>query len=206
MLRVNEVFYSIQGEGLRTGQASVFVRLSGCNLACEFCDTDHTAYTEMTEQEIVDVVREVGGLCRWVVLTGGEPLIQPIGGLIQTLHRHGHKVQLETNGTVSFLGKTQTNPYTAPTGAEEWFPDHLTVSPKEVEPQPSVVALATEIKVVVRDENDVDRALRGDWPDVPVYLQPVDNDPKVTELCVRTILEHPHIRLSVQVHKWIGVP
>ena len=205
MLRVNEVFYSIQGEGLRTGQASMFVRLAGCNLHCEFCDTDHTAHTEMSEDEILHVVGKVGGPCRWVVLTGGEPLIQPVQTLIRVLHEHRYKVQLETNGTVPFIAKTQTQPYNAPTGAEEWFPDHLTVSPKEVEPQPSVVALATEIKVVVRDQDDIDRALRSDWPDVPVYLQPVDNDPKVTELCVRTILEHPHIRLSAQVHKWIGI-
>jgi len=205
MLMVNEVFYSIQGEGLRTGQASVFVRLSGCNLHCGFCDTDHAAYTEMSEDEIVDRVREVGGPCRWIVLTGGEPMIQPVGHLIRVLYEHGYKVQLETNGTVSLIGKTQTKPQGSPTGAEAWLPDHLTVSPKEVEPQPSVVALATEIKVVVRDQDDIDRALRSDWPDVPVYLQPVDNDPKVTELCVRTILEHPHIRLSAQVHKWIGI-
>ena len=204
MLRVNELFYSIQGEGLRTGQTSVFIRLSGCNLNCEFCDTDHTAHTEMTEQEIVDKVREVGGSCRWVMLTGGEPVIQPIQTLIRVLHEHGHKVQLETNGTVSFLGKTQTNPYTAPTGAEEWFPDHLTVSPKQVEPQPTLVALATEIKVVVRDQNDIDRALRGDWPDVPVHLQPVSNSREATELCVQTILRHPSLRLSMQVHRWIG--
>jgi organic radical activating enzyme len=67
------------------------------------------------------------------------------------------------------------------------------------------VALATEIKVVVTDETDIQRALEGDWPDVPVFLQPVDNDPKVTKLCVQTILRHPHLRLSMQVHKLIGV-
>jgi organic radical activating enzyme len=204
MLRANEVFYSIQGEGLRTGQASVFVRLSGCNLNCEFCDTDHTAYTEMSEDQILHIVRELGGLCRWVVLTGGEPMIQPIQTLITVLHEHGYKVQLETNGTVSFIGKTQTKPYNAPTGVEAGFPGHLTVSPKEAQPQPSVVALATEIKVVVRDQNDIQRVLDGDWPDVPVYLQPVSNGREATELCVQTILRHPHMRLSMQVHKLIG--
>ncbi len=214
MLKVNEVFHSIQGEGLRTGQASVFLRLSGCNLACEFCDTDHSSFTEMAEEQILDAVREVGGPCRWVVLTGGEPLIQPVAGLIESLHQAGHKVQVETNGTVPFPAKTQTDPYNAPTGAESWFPDHLTLSPKEVPPQPSLVALATEIKVVVRDQNDIQRALEGDWPDVPIYLQPVSNDREATELCIRTILQHPHlserpassVRLSMQVHRWIGLP
>jgi len=205
MLKVNEVFYSLQGEGLRTGQASVFVRLSGCNLHCEFCDTDHSRYTEMTDDDILDVVREVGGPCRWVVLTGGEPTLQPIGGLIETLHRHGYKVQLETNGTVSFPGKTQTPHQNASVGDGSAFPDHLTVSPKETAPQQALVALASEIKVVVRDQNDIRRVLEGDWPDVPVFLQPVDNDTKVTELCVKTILRHPHLRLSMQAHKWIGL-
>ena len=204
MLRVNSIFYSLAGEGLRTGKASVFVRLSGCNLACEFCDTDHAAHSEMTEQEIVEKVREVGGSCRWVVLTGGEPFIQPVGQLIATLRGVGYQVQVETNGTVLFPSTDGRSRQGLPTGAESGFPDHLTLSPKEVPPQPSVVALATEIKVVVRDENDIQRALDGNWPDVPVYLQPVDNDPKVTELCVIAILQHPHMRLSMQVHKLIG--
>jgi 7-carboxy-7-deazaguanine synthase len=205
MLKVTEVFYSIQGEGLRAGQASVFVRLSGCNLSCEFCDTDHRRYMEMTEEQIVARVREVGGPCRWVTLTGGEPLLQPVSDLIRILRGVGYRVQVETNGTVSFTGKTQTPHQNAPTGAETWFPDHLTLYPKEVEPQQALVALATEIKVVVTDETDIQRALEGDWPDVPVFLQPVDNDPKVTKLCVQTILRHPHLRLSMQVHKLIGV-
>jgi 7-carboxy-7-deazaguanine synthase len=205
VLRVNEIFYSIQGEGLRTGQASVFVRLSGCNLNCGFCDTDHTAYTEMSEDQILDVVREIGGRCRWVVLTGGEPLLQPVETLIRVLHEAGYKVQLESNGTVSFIGKTQTSYYNAPTGVEAAFPDHLTLSPKEAEPQQALVALAAEIKVVVRDEEDIRRVLDGDWPDVPTFLQPVSNDPEATKLCVQTILRHPHLRLSVQTHKLIGL-
>jgi 7-carboxy-7-deazaguanine synthase len=190
---------------LRTGQASVFVRLNGCNLACEFCDTDHSRYTEMSKEQIAEKVREIGGPCRWVVLTGGEPLIQPITGLIETLHRAGYKVAVESNGTVPFPAKTQTKPQGLLTGADVGFPDHLTLSPKEVPPQPARVALATEIKVVVRDEKDIWRALEGDWPDVPVYLQPVSNDPEATKLCVKAILEHPQLRLSMQVQKLIGM-
>jgi organic radical activating enzyme len=197
MLRVNEVFYSIQGEGLRTGQASVFVRLNGCNLACEFCDTDHSRYAEMSEEQILEKVREIGGPCRWVVLTGGEPFLQPVGRLIGILRGVGYRVQVESNGTVSFIDKTQTSHYNAPTGAEEWFPDHLTVSPKEVAPQQALVALAAEIKVVVRDEKDIEGALQGDWPNVPIYLQPVSNDREATKLCVKAILKHPHLRLSM---------
>jgi 7-carboxy-7-deazaguanine synthase len=93
-----------------------------------------------------------------------------------------------------------------PTGAEPWFPDHLALSPKDVAPQQALARLASEIKVVVTDENDIRRALEGDWPDVPVYLQPVSNDREATRLCIEAILQHPHLRLSMQLHKWIGVP
>jgi 7-carboxy-7-deazaguanine synthase len=159
----------------------------------------------MTEDDILDVVREVGGSCRWVVLTGGEPSLQPVGRLIQTLHMAGRGVQVETNGTVPFPPKTQTDRQGLPTGAQPWFPDHLTISPKETPPQLALVRLASEIKVVVRDQGDIQRALDGDWQDVPVYLQPVSNYREATELCVQTILHHPHLRLSMQVHKLIGL-
>jgi organic radical activating enzyme len=205
MLKVNEIFYSIQGEGLRTGQASVFLRLSGCNLHCGFCDTNHAAYTEMTEEQIVEKVRQVCGPCRWVVLTGGEPLLQPVGKLIRILRGVGYKVQVETNGTVLLPGMDVRSPQGLPTGPDSPFPDHLTVSPKETPPRPSLLARAAEIKHIVRDQNDIRRVLEGVWPPVPTVLQPVDNDPKVTELCVKTILEHPSLRLSAQLHKWINV-
>jgi 7-carboxy-7-deazaguanine synthase len=206
VLRVNEVFYSIQGEGLRTGQASLFLRMSGCNLHCEFCDTDHSGYNEVTEDEILAAVREVGGPCQWVVLTGGEPFLQPVGDLIRILRGVGYHVQVETNGTVPFPGEGENGPQGSPTGPDSPWPDHLTLSPKEVEPQPSVVALATEIKVVIRDEKDIQRALEGNWPDgVPVYLQPVSNTREATELCVEAILRHPHLRLSMQLHRLIGL-
>ena len=205
MLKVNEIFYSIQGEGLRTGQASVFLRLSGCNLHCGFCDTNHAAYTEMTEEQIVEKVREVGGACRWVIVTGGEPLLQPIGGLIRILRGVGYQVQAETNGTVLLPGMDAESRQGLPTGAEPGFPDHLTISPKEVEPQQALVAVATEIKVVVTDGRDIQRALDGNWPDVPVYLQPVSNDERATDLCVKAILRHPHLRLSLQTHRLIGL-
>ena len=205
MLKVNEIFYSIQGEGLRTGQASVFLRLSGCNLHCGFCDTNHAAYTEMTEEQIVEKVREVGGACRWVIVTGGEPLLQPIGGLIRILRGVGYQVQAETNGTVLLPGVDGKSHQGLPTGAEAGWPDFLTISPKEVPPQQALVCKASELKFVIQDERDIRRVLDGQWPDVPTFLQPVDNDPKVTELCVKTILEHPWLRLSTQLHKLIGL-
>jgi 7-carboxy-7-deazaguanine synthase len=203
MLKVNEIFYSIQGEGLRTGQASVFVRLSGCNLACEFCDTDHSRYTEMTEEQIIARATEIGNGCRWVVLTGGEPLIQPVRPLITTLRRRGYKVQVETNGLV--LSDAEGTP-NALTGADAWGANHLTVSPKGVVSQQALGRNLSEIKVVARDENDIRRAESMLGWGVPVYLQPISNDPEAIKLCVQSVLKNPELRLSVQLHKLIGIP
>jgi 7-carboxy-7-deazaguanine synthase len=197
MLKVNEIFYSIQGEGLRTGQASVFVRLSGCNLACGFCDTDHSRYTEMSEEEIIRQVQDIGGPCRWVVLTGGEPLIQPVEKLIVMLTQQGYEVQVETNGTAL--------PQGLPTGADACGAHHLSVSPKGVVSQQALGRNLSEIKVVARDQNDVLRAESMLGWGIPVYLQPVSNDPEAIKLCVQSVLKNPELRLSVQLHKLIGI-
>lgn len=84
--RINEIFYSLQGEGRNTGRATVFVRFSGCNLRCPFCDTDFKEYTEMTADEILETIRP-WKRCGFVVLTGGEPSLQTDDDLVEALHR-----------------------------------------------------------------------------------------------------------------------
>ena len=84
MMKVNEIFYSLQGEGYHAGTAAVFVRLSGCNLHCPFCDTQHESGTEMTDEEIVEAVKPYPA--RLVVITGGEPSLQLTKSLVNALH------------------------------------------------------------------------------------------------------------------------
>lgn len=96
-MKVNEIFYSIQGEGYYTGRAAVFIRFSGCNLKCPFCDTNHSEYLEMDEDDIVNHVKQYN--CDFVVLTGGEPSLQVTETLIDKLHLNGMYVTMETNGT-----------------------------------------------------------------------------------------------------------
>ena len=98
-MKVNEIFYSLQGEGYFTGRPAVFIRLSGCNLKCPFCDTDFSEYKDMTEEEIVDEVCKLSIDCHFVVITGGEPTLQDCTYLIDLLHRNKYSVAMESNGT-----------------------------------------------------------------------------------------------------------
>ena len=113
-MKVNEIFYSIQGEGRHAGRAAVFIRLSGCNLKCPFCDTDFSQSKEMTVEEIVNEVCSLSNDCHFVVITGGEPTLQNCVPLIDALHVKRYSVAMESNGT----------------NIAPWNVDWLTISPK----------------------------------------------------------------------------
>ena len=97
MRRINDIFYSLQGEGHNTGRAAVFVRFAGCNLRCSFCDTEFDTFSEMTDEEIVAEIMQYPA--RFVVLTGGEPTLQVDEAFVDLLHQHGFEVAMESNGT-----------------------------------------------------------------------------------------------------------
>ena len=118
MYIINEIFCSLQGEGFWTGTPMVFVRFSGCNLKCPFCDTDHAKGTEMTAEEIVAEAVRIGGGCGRVCVTGGEPSLQLDPILVEAFHAEGFKVHVETNGTRPLSGGV----------------DWITVSPKSEVP------------------------------------------------------------------------
>ena len=100
ILEVQEIFPTLQGEGPYVGWPSVFVRLGGCNLACEFCDTEFDSFKKISLEDILLEVKKVGEGKKLVVITGGEPLRQPIGLLCEELIKMGFLVQIETNGTI----------------------------------------------------------------------------------------------------------
>lgn len=179
-LRVNEIFYSLQGEGFHTGTPAVFVRLSGCNMRCPFCDTDHSGYSIMTVARIVEEVKRYKG--RVVILTGGEPSLQPIAPLVDALHRHGYLIHIETNGT-----------HELPEGI-----DWVTCSPKAG--GKVVLKRCDELKIVYQgqDVESIAAAVESRW----LFLQPCScqNNMEVIEY----ILDHPWWRLSVQTHKLLN--
>lgn len=191
-MRVNEIFYSLQGEGYHTGTPATFVRFSGCNLKCPFCDTDFKSSEEMSEEDIVDAVKD--NPSDFVVITGGEPALQLTSSLVDKLHDAGKYVAVETNGTV----KLPLNV------------DWITVSPKKsylgsvAEP---AYNCADEIKVVFDSIHDVD-----DYGIVAshYYLQPCDTgheeeNKEIINKCVEFIKKNPKWKLSLQTQKILNV-
>lgn len=180
MKRINEIFYSLQGEGFWTGTPIIFIRFSGCNLQCDFCDTHHHSYTEMSDEAIVAAIAVYPA--RRVCLTGGEPSLQIDRTFIDLLHNHGYIIHIETNGTRSL-----------PDGI-----DWVTVSPKT-----PTIALnrADELKIVYTGQ-EVTPWLGFDA--THRYLQPCSC--RNTAEVVKYILDHPEWSLSLQTHKYIDIP
>lgn len=202
-LKTTEIFASVQGEGLRQGEPTIFVRLSGCNRRCGFCDTKK-AWRGGREMPVEKIVGEVlrlrrGSAAAWVCLTGGEPLAQDIGPLVRRFHEAGLKVQVETNGTFP------------PEPGADW----TTVSPKppDYDFHPGFPKRTREVKLIVCRTLTLDavRTVRISFPrEVPIILQPQSNAPwsrkkalKILDGAYRTGLSN--IRVSVQLHKVYGL-
>lgn len=186
-MKINEIFYSLQGEGEHTGKPAVFVRFAGCNLKCDFCDTDFLSYTEMSEEDIVSAVLEYPA--NIVILTGGEPTLQLTSSLLQKLSDAKRQVHIETNGTKQL-----------PEGPINW----VTCSPKYATLH---IQRIDELKVVYQEQD----MSQYDGIEAKVYsLQPCDtgNPTKNQEILQKTInyiLQHPKWKLSLQTHKIINV-
>ena len=200
-MKVNEIFYSLQGEGHYTGTPAVFVRFAGCNLRCWFCDTDFEKGDEMSEDEIVEAVLQYP--TRYVVITGGEPTLQITASLCDKLHAHGLYLMMETNGTRPL-----------PEGCQV---DWITCSPKLIDVEDGKRKIATirlrhidELKVVFEDSPTQDMALYEQIPATEYRLQPCDTqDPlcnqAILNKTIKYILQHPKWKLSLQTHKILNV-
>lgn len=207
MYKVHEIFYTLQGEGAHSGIPAVFVRLSGCNLNCPWCDTEFAGYTEMSAAEITaealqlyDTPNERRKMC---VLTGGEPALQVDKTLIDALHEAGFYICIETNGTRAL-----------PAGI-----DWITCSPKTAG-RHLALRRVNEVKVVYTGEYDPEvwrsqleaehwllQPLRytGEWLLEHAVDEWEDDRNDNLDDTVRYILSHPFWRLSVQLHKIVGL-
>src|SRR5215475_4022941 len=205
---VKEIFLTLQGEGAHAGRAAVFCRFAGCNLwsgreadragaVCQFCDTDFVgtdgtlaARYATAEDLAATVAAQWTGTqgSRYVVLTGGEPLLQVDAALVDALHANGFEIGVETNGTI------------LPPDGLDW----ICVSPKAG--SDLVVRRGHELKLVYPQAQALPEAFEG-LAFERFSLQPMDG-PEVAENTARAIdycLRHPQWRLSVQTHKSLGI-
>ena len=205
---VKEIFYTLQGEGAQAGRAAVFCRFAGCNLwsgreadrataVCKFCDTDFFGVDGVgggrfeSAELLAEAVAQKwpGGGRRFVVCTGGEPLLQLDLALIEALHARGFEIAVETNGTVA-----------APDGL-----DWICVSPKAR--AELVQRSGDELKLVYPQADAVPETFEG-LSFRNFFLQPMDGPSRAanTELALKYCMDHPQWRLSLQTHKILGIP
>ncbi|HEX6900415.1 MAG TPA: 7-carboxy-7-deazaguanine synthase QueE [Thermoanaerobaculia bacterium] len=188
---VNEIFYSLQGEGVRAGTPNLFLRLSKCNQTCLKethgfdCDTEFESGRWMTLPEILDEFRQLSPDCEWVILTGGEPALQVDRELIDALHAAGYKLAIETNGS-----------FPLPEGI-----DWITVSPKVAE-HALRQRKAHEVKYVRGYGQAIPKTVvEADHYLISPAFEGAEVDPRTLDWCIRLCKENPPWRLSVQQHK-----
>ncbi len=218
--KINELFETIQGEGAFTGQPSIFIRLQGCPVACSWCDTKHTWEVSLNEQvkttvvldkkietaqwavftieDILTLIKEKGYQAKHIVITGGEPCMVNLTSLCLAFENSGYSTQIETSGT-----------FEVNTTSHCW----VTVSPK-INMRGGYPILgcamkrANEIKHPIATEQHIDDLkkllIKHDIKDTPVYLQPISQKKHATDLAIKTCIAN-NWRLSIQVHKYIGI-
>jgi organic radical activating enzyme len=191
-LKVKEIFYSLQGEGGRQGVASIFIRLSGCNLNCDFCDTDFEGGESMSLGNILSIIIKLP--CRWIVWTGGEPTLQLTDKCLMFFKTGGFRQAIESNG-YSQLSKLLDYTVVSPKGQADYA---LEINPK-----------VDEIRLPVR-ENDSIPPIES-LPEAQYYfLSPIFTENREEtkaniNYCVEQVKLHPEWRLSLQIHKLIGI-
>lgn len=195
---VNEIFYSIQGEGVRAGTPAIFVRFSGCNRKCRKepgplslggfdCDTNHEPSIILTAKGILDRCLALTELCEWIVFTGGEPMLQLDDGLIKALSTR-YRLAIETNGTIPVLDGI----------------DWITVSPK-VRNDELKQLTANEVKYVLSSGERQNNIIAAEHHVISPAFKGAEVDRDALEWCINLVLESRMWRLSVQQHKLWGV-
>jgi 7-carboxy-7-deazaguanine synthase len=218
--KINEIFQTIQGEGAFTGQPSIFIRLQGCPVGCSWCDTKHTwpvnqedkissvdllaktaesqHWAEYSCEDLYTLVQQQNYQAKHIVITGGEPCMEDLTPLCKAFEQHGYSCQIETSGTFEII-----------TSDKCW----VTVSPKVgmkggYKILTSAMQRANEIKHPVATEQHIDDLktllITHHIENTPIYLQPISQKQRATELAIAACIEN-NWRLSIQVHKYIGI-
>ena len=196
MYRINEIFYSLQGEGFHAGTPAVFVRFSGCNLRCAFCDTQHQAGETMSLQEIVDEVNKYPQAPSLLVLTGGEPSLFIDEAYVAELKQKTHKtIAIETNGTRLLPSNL----------------DWVTLSPKTAfdggDAEPCVLKHCDELKVVYlgQDLTQYEGIEAQHRFLQPCFCEDEKQRQANMKACVEAVMQNPGWRLSLQIHRVLSI-
>ena len=195
-LPVMETFVSIQGEGFHTGVPSFFIRVGGCDVGCHWCDVKESWNPELHPlTEVDEVVRSIPPYIRTVIVTGGEPLLYNMVYLTEKLKEKNLNIHLETSGTGPLTGKF----------------DWICLSPKKnMLPLPALYPAADELKIIVYNKTDfafAEQEAAKVRPGTHLYLQPEwSRREKMLPLITDYIFKNPRWRLSVQTHKYLGLP
>ncbi|MBN4867287.1 MULTISPECIES: 7-carboxy-7-deazaguanine synthase QueE [Providencia] len=218
---INEIFQTLQGEGVFTGVPAVFIRLQGCPVGCSWCDTKQTWEKEQDKQttlgdivlktldsdtwamadsdELIQLMKTKGFTAKHIVITGGEPCIYDLTPLTESLEQSGYQCQIETSGTYPIQCTEKT-----------W----VTVSPKVgmkggLKVLAQAVNRANEVKHPVAREKDIEAleailALRTSVNPPIVALQPISQKTAATKLCIDMCIQR-NWRLSIQTHKYLNI-
>ncbi len=197
LLPLVEDFYTIQGEGYHTGKAAYFIRLGGCDVGCRWCDAKYTWNPRLYPPvEVATIVaRATACAAQAVVVTGGEPLLYPLGVLTSELHARGLELFLETSGSHPFSGEF----------------DWVCLSPKRQQPPlEEAYARADELKVIVERAEDFAWAEQNAArvrPECRLYVQPEWSvSEQVMPLLVEYVKANPRWNISIQAHKYMHIP
>jgi len=202
-MKINEIFFSIQGEGKWTGLPNIFIRTSGCNLRCLFCDTKY-AYDKGTDKTINEILNEISKFSyKYVCITGGEPLLQKdIFDLINILIKKNYVVSIETNGSIEIKGLSQIDKLmismdvkcpSSKMDEKNYFENISQLKPKD------------QIKFIINDKNDykyAKKVIKKYKPNCTIFFQPVWGTP-IKKLAEWILKDKINVYLGIQLHKII---
>jgi len=192
-LKINDMFWTFQGEGFNSGTRALFIRMPFCNLKCSWCDTEFDTYLDISEKELIGFANQE--ISRFAVITGGEPMMnKETQRVAEILKDQGFYIACESNGMFPIYSEI----------------DFVTISPKrdsKYEIHPQALSRADEIKYVVDNGFDFSILDRHDkYSSVNLTLSPEYGNFKPSlEMIFDYIKEHPNWQISLQTHKWMGI-
>lgn len=195
-LPLMEEFYTIQGEGYHSGRAAYFIRVGGCDVGCHWCDVKESWNPDLHPPTDIDqIVDHAARNSKTIVVTGGEPLTWNMEPLTSRLKEKGLDIHIETSGAYPV------------TGHWDWF----CLSPKKMKPPvEEAYELASELKVIIFNNHDfkwAEEHARKVGPECKLYLQPEwSRRDKMMPLISDYVMANPQWQISLQMHKYIGIP